>query len=249
MTKLREKTREELTAEIEEGKKKIRQFENREKIIKQKLSVEERKARNHRLCKRGGFMESLVPELIAMPDEEAAAFLRLALTSEEARAYPTMGIDELCTLPVADLAAPDSVLFLWATFPQLPEALRLIEAWGFTYKSVAFVWLKKNRKADSWFYGLGFWTRGNAEVCLLATRGHPKRQAANVHQFIIAPIQEHSRKPDEARDKIVALMGDVPRVELFARQSPPGWDVWGNEVESTVPDFWTKCPEVRAKGG
>ena len=75
-------------------------------------------------------------------------------------------------------------------------------------------------------------------------RGHPKRQAANVHQFIISPIQEHSRKPEEARDKIVALMGDVPRVELFARQSPPGWDVWGNEVESTIPDFWTKCPEV-----
>ena len=92
----------------------------------------------------------------------------------------------------------------------------------------------------AWASGRG----GNAEVCLLATRGHPKRQAANVHQFIIAPIQEHSRKPDEARDKIVALMGDVPRVELFARQSPPGWDVWGNEVESTVPDFWTKCPEV-----
>ena len=72
-------------------------------------------------------------------------------------------------MPVADLAAPDSALFLWATFPQLPEALRLIEAWGFTYKSVAFVWLKKNKKADSWFYGLGFWTRGNAEICLLAT--------------------------------------------------------------------------------
>ena len=87
MTKPREKTREELTAEIEENKKKIRQFENREKIIKQKLSVEERKARNHRLCKRGGFMESLVPELIAMPDEDAKAFLRLALTSEEARTY------------------------------------------------------------------------------------------------------------------------------------------------------------------
>ena len=87
MTKPREKTHEELTAEIEDGKKKIRQFENREKMLRQKLSVEERKARNHRLCKHGGFMESLVPELIAMPDEEAAAFLRLALTSEEARAY------------------------------------------------------------------------------------------------------------------------------------------------------------------
>ena len=74
--------------------------------------------------------------------------------------------------------------------------------------------------------------------------GTPKAAGANVHQFIISPIQEHSRKPEEARDKIVALMGDVPRVELFARQSPPGWDVWGNEVESTIPDFWTKCPEV-----
>ena len=123
--------------------------------------------------------------------------------------YPTMSISELCALPVADLAAKDSALFLWATFPQLPEALRLIQAWGFTYKSVAFVWLKQNRKSPGWFYGLGFWTRGNAEVCLLATRGHPKRQSANVHQFIISPVREHSRKPEEARDKIVALMGDV----------------------------------------
>ena len=87
MTKPREKTREELQAEIEDGKKKIRQLENREKIIKQKLSVEERKARNHRLCKRGGFMESLVPELIAMPDEDAQTFFRLALTSEPAQEF------------------------------------------------------------------------------------------------------------------------------------------------------------------
>ena len=148
--------------------------------------------------------------------------------------YPTMGIDELCALPVADLAAPDSVLFLWATFPQLPEALRLIKAWGFQYKSVAFVWLKQNRKSEGWFYGLGFWTRGNAEICLLATRGHPKRHAANVHQFIISPIQEHSKKPDEARHRIETLMGDVPRIELFARQATPGWDVWGNEVASDI---------------
>ena len=151
--------------------------------------------------------------------------------------YPTMSIDELCALPVAELAAKDSALFMWATFPQLPEALRLIRAWGFTYKSVAFVWLKKNKKADSWFYGLGFWTRANAEICLLATKGHPKRQAADIHQFIISPIEAHSKKPDETRDKIVALMGDRPRVELFARQTPPGWDVWGNEVEPTA-DLW-----------
>ena len=98
------------------------------------------------------------------------------------------------------LARASSGFLLWATFPQLPEALRLIEAWGFTYKSVAFVWLKKNKKADSWFYGLGFWTRGNAEICLLATKGHPKRQAANIHQFIISPIEAHSKKPECLRE-------------------------------------------------
>ena len=141
-----------------------------------------------------------------------------------------MSIDELCALPVADLAAPDSALFLWATFPQLPEALRLIREWGFTYKSVAFVWLKKNRKADSWFYGLGFWTRANAEICLLATKGKPKRISGSVRSIVLSPLQQHSRKPAEIRDRIVELMGDLPRIELFAREAAPGWDVWGNEA-------------------
>jgi len=86
------------------------------------------------------------------------------------RHYSTLGINNLYALPVADIAAPDSALFMWATFPQLPDALRLIEAWGFTFKTVAFVWLKKNRKSDSWFYGMGFWTRCNAEICLLAIK-------------------------------------------------------------------------------
>ena len=189
--------------------------------------------------RRPGLNEACTMYEVAVPDD--------ALTEEDEDIlnYPTMSIEELCALPVADLAAPDSALFLWATFPQLPEALRLIEAWGFTYKSVAFVWLKKNKKADSWFYGLGFWTRGNAEICLLATKGHPKRQAANIHQFIISPIEAHSKKPDEARAKIISLMGDLPRVELFARQTPPGWAVWGNEVTPTIPDFGTHCPEVQ----
>ena len=145
-----------------------------------------------------------------------------------------MSIDELCALPVAEIAAPDSALFMWATFPQLPEALRLIKAWGFNYKSVAFVWMKKNKKADSWFYGLGFWTRGNAEICLLATRGQPQREARDVKQVIISHVERHSQKPEEARRRIEALMGDVPRIELFARTSPPGWDVWGDEVASDI---------------
>ena len=154
-----------------------------------------------------------------------------------------MLVDDSVALPVAEMAGADCALFMWATFPQLPEALRLIKAWGFNYKSVAFVWLKKNKKADSWFYGLGFWTRGNAEICLLATRGHPKRQAADVHQFIISPIEAHSKKPDEPRGKISSHTGDLHRVELFARQTPPGWDVWGNEVEPTIRDFGTICPK------
>ena len=145
-----------------------------------------------------------------------------------------MGIEELCALPVSEITEKDCVLFLWATFPQLKEALQLIKAWGFTYKTVAFVWLKTNKKALTWFYGLGFWTRGNAEICLLATKGHPKRQAKNIHQLIISPIEEHSKKPEEARKKIVALMGDIPRIELFARKESPGWDIWGNEVKSSI---------------
>ena len=136
--------------------------------------------------------------------------------------YPTMSIEEICALPVSELAAKDSALFLWATFPQLNEAFRVIDAWGFKYKTLAFLWLKQNRKADSWFYGMGFWTRSNAEVCLLATRGRPKRQCAGIHQFVISHIEQHSKKPDEVRDKIVKLMGDQPRVELFARQKTPG---------------------------
>lgn len=145
-----------------------------------------------------------------------------------------MSQEDICRLPIKSISAKDSILFLWATFPQLPAALQVISAWGFKYKTVAFLWLKKNRKADSWFFGLGFWTRGNAEVCLLATRGHPKRKSANIHQFIISPIEAHSKKPDIVRDRIVELAGDVPRIELFARQMTPGWDVWGNEVSSSI---------------
>lgn len=114
------------------------------------------------------------------------------------------------------------------------EAFSVIDAWGFTYKTVAFVWVKQNRKSNSLFVGMGYWTRANAEICVLATRGHPKRVNAGVRQIILSHIEEHSKKPDEVRDRIVQLMGDVPRIELFARQAPKGWDVWGNEVENSI---------------
>lgn len=156
--------------------------------------------------------------------------------------YSTMNMEELCALPVEQLSDKDCVLFLWATFPMLAEALQLIKAWGFKYKTVAFVWLKQNKKSPTWFFGLGFWTRGNAEICLLAVRGKPKRKSAGVHQFIISPIEKHSKKPDETRDRIVELMGDVPRIELFARQHTSGWDVWGNEAPNSV-----ELPEMEVK--
>lgn len=148
--------------------------------------------------------------------------------------YSTMRLEDICALPIADISAKDSALFLWATYPNLLDAFKVINAWGFTYKTVAFTWVKRNRVSPGWFTGLGYWTRANAEVCLLATRGSPKRVSKSVRQIIDTPIERHSKKPDEARERIVALMGDVPRVELFARQPTPGWDVWGNEVESTI---------------
>ena len=146
------------------------------------------------------------------------------------RHYPTMGLADIKALPVGELAAKDCALFLWVTCPLLPEAFSVLEAWGFTYKTVAFAWIKQNRKSPSLFWGLGHWTRANAEFCLLATRGHPVRQSAKVHQILLSPVEEHSKKPDEIRERIVTLIGDLPRVELFARQTTSGWDVWGNEI-------------------
>lgn len=144
--------------------------------------------------------------------------------------YPTMSLEDIQALPVRDLAAADCVLFMWTTIPLLKDCFSVMRAWGFTYKTVAFVWIKKNRKSDSLFWGMGHWTRANAELCMLATIGHPKRRSATVHQVIMSHIEEHSKKPEEARHRIIELVGDLPRIELFARQKTDGWDAWGNEV-------------------
>ena len=115
-------------------------------------------------------------------------------------------------------------------YPKMQEALDLIEAWGFKYKSIAFQWIKQNRSGNGYFFGLGRWTRGNTEPCLIAIKGKPKRISAGVGQLVFSPLRRHSQKPAEVRDKIVELMGDLPRIELFAREAAPGWDVWGNEA-------------------
>ena len=148
--------------------------------------------------------------------------------------YPTMPIEQICALPVADLADKDCALLLWVTFPVLPDAFKVIEAWGMTYKSTAFTWVKTCRKSEGYHVGMGHYTRANAEICLLATKGSPKRISKSVRQLIVSPVEEHSKKPDEVRDRVVQLFGDVPRIELFARQRADGWDAWGNETETDI---------------
>lgn len=145
--------------------------------------------------------------------------------------YPTMTKTDIQNLPIPSLCENNSVLFLWVTYPCLEEGLELIRAWGFTYKTVAFTWVKQNKKSDSFFMGMGYYTRANAEYCLLATKGKIlERKSRAVHSVVCTHIERHSKKPNEVRDRIVQLFGDIPRIELFARQTVDGWDCWGNEV-------------------
>ena len=134
-------------------------------------------------------------------------------------------------LPVETLAADDCVLFLWVTFPLQKEGLETMRRWGFTYKTCGFNWVKRNKKSDSFFLGLGFWTRSNSEICILGTKGRPKRVSKAVPQVCDARIMEHSKKPDEIRDRIVELCGDGPRIELFARERYEGWDCLGDAID------------------
>jgi len=147
--------------------------------------------------------------------------------------YDIMTDEDLESLPVENIADDDCVLFMWATFPKINDALRLINAWGFKYKTVAFTWVKKTQNNQS-FMGMGNWTRANAEVVLLATKGKPKRIDAGIKQIIESPREEHSKKPDIVREKITQLMGDVSRIELFARTKTEKWDVWGNDEKLQV---------------
>lgn len=144
--------------------------------------------------------------------------------------YNTMTQEEIKQLPVQDITDKDCVLFMWATMPLLQEALDVIKSWGFKYKTCGFCWVKQNPSGKGIYSGLGQWVQGNAELCLLATKGHPHRISKCVKQIVMSPRGIHSRKPPEVRERIVELLGDVPRIELFARERVDGWDAWGNEV-------------------
>jgi len=147
----------------------------------------------------------------------------------EAGRYGTMLLAEIMALKVSQIALPDSALLLWATSPLLPEALQTVSAWGFKFKTVAFCWSKLTSTGKE-VANLGQWTMGNVELCLLATRGSPKRLDRTVRQLVVAQRTDHSRKPEDVRRRIETIFGDVPRIELFARRPAVGWDVWGNEI-------------------
>jgi N6-adenosine-specific RNA methylase IME4 len=160
-----------------------------------------------------------------------------------------MKVEDIMALPVQGLADHDCALFMWVTWPTIQDALRVGNAWGFTYKTCAFLWAKSRPRAvglmelpgmpaamddpANWFVGMGYWSRANTEAMWLFTRGQPKRKAADVRQLLIAPIGEHSAKPDEQYNRIEALV-DGPYLEMFARRKRAGWHTWGNEVPNDV---------------
>lgn len=132
------------------------------------------------------------------------------------------------------VAADDCMLFLWVTFPNLQEGLDVIKAWGFKYKTLGFSWIKTNKKNGKPFFGIGYYTKSNCEVCLIGVKGKPIKVSNSISSVVIEPRAEHSKKPDSVREKIVALCGDIPRLEMFARTKTAGWDIWGNEIKNDI---------------
>jgi site-specific DNA-methyltransferase (adenine-specific) len=145
--------------------------------------------------------------------------------------YSQMTTPEICKMPIQDMADDPCALFMWATFPMLPDALKVIEAWGFEYVTNAFTWIKMNPKSGGVWSGIGHWTASNAEICLLARRGKIVRANTGVKQVILCRRGRHSAKPEEIKDRILRLMGDLPRIELFARNKTEGWEFTGNQAE------------------
>lgn len=145
--------------------------------------------------------------------------------------YTVMTTDDICKMPIAEIADKNSICLMWATYPKLEDGLQVLKAWGFEFKTVAFTWVKLNPSGVGWHFGLGYHTRQNPEIVLLGTRGKSISRADNtIANLIVWPRGRHSAKPPIVRDKIERLYGDVSRIELFSRDIVPGWDRWGNEV-------------------
>jgi N6-adenosine-specific RNA methylase IME4 len=149
--------------------------------------------------------------------------------------YPCMELADIQALPVSQLCQRDAVCVMWATFPMLPQALATMAAWGFTYKSGG-TWAKQTTTGQKWAFGPGYCYRSAAELFLLGTIGKPEYLSKSIRNLIVAPVREHSRKPDEMRDNIEKQFRG-PYLELFARARAPGWEAWGNDTEKFTPNL------------
>lgn len=160
--------------------------------------------------------------------------------------YPTLTREQLAALPIGNLVGPNAALFLWACWPSLlRDVPALLEAWGFTYRTLAFIWVKQTPRGQGLHAGLGYYSRANSEPCLLAVRGRMPVTAHDVHQVIMTPVRRHSQKPDEQYGRIERLYPGRRYLELFARQKGrPGWDYWGNEVESDLALAQGQCSNL-----
>lgn len=142
--------------------------------------------------------------------------------------YQTMTNEDIKYLPVSDYADKDCLLFMWAVSPNLDVALDVGKAWGFEFKTVAFVWDKQRTN-------YGFYTLSQVELCLVFKKGRiPKKAVSNVKQFLSEKVSDHSKKPQEIRRRIEQMFPTYSKLELFAREKSEGWDVWGNEVKSDI---------------
>lgn len=148
------------------------------------------------------------------------------------RHYPVMKVEDICKLLVGSISERDCALFLWVTPPHLKSGIKVMESWGFKYGTIAFVWIKTNKNNGKPFFGIGHWTASNCELVLVGLKvgGRLTRANKDVSQVVVSPRREHSRKPDEVRDRIARLMGDVPRIELFASEFHEDWFCIGNAV-------------------
>lgn len=171
--------------------------------------------------------------ILADPPWQFRTYSANGLRKSPQRHYGCMDLDAIQALPVASLAAADCALVMWATSPMLPQALATLDAWGFTYKGTG-AWAKRSTADRTWAFGTGYTMRSAAEFYILGTRGAPARVSRSVRNLVVAPVREHSRKPDELRRDIEALYAG-PYLELFAREAAPGWTSWGNQVGRFAP--------------
>jgi N6-adenosine-specific RNA methylase IME4 len=233
--KLGRMTEDEFEQQVEEareyvayGKREILEAAKEIRAEKTAENWERWKARNIELSKVDAPLpERRFPVILADPPLEFRVFDAASGSSRCPDAhYPTMSLDEICAMPVEEIATPDAALFLWTTAATFPESLDMVKAWGFQYVT-HLVWVKHT-------HGLGFWIRNQHEVLIIAKRGNMRSplEADRPSSVIQSPRREHSRKPDEAYEIIERMYPDLPKLELFARKARPGWLAWGNELPS-----------------